>query len=555
MKRKLKILFSLIIAVTFIALCSTVQAASATIKASKNSVTVGEKVTITVTIKGAAWNVPVSGAVNDVIAGNEENGDDTTKTVTYDLDTSKEGTVTVSISGNVTGTNDEKATQVSDSTSVTINAKKTETPNPAQNPNSNPNTNNNTTNPNNNTSTTKPEENKPKEVTFSNTSGTVYAVQSTNLRSSATTKGNNVMRSLPAGTEMTVTAKSNSEVDGYYWYKVSVNGTIGYVATSLVTNTKPEETELPTLKSLSVNPGNYSPAFSKDKTTYNLSVEDDVQQVTVKATPESGATAKITCNGTTCANGVIPINEGLNTVKITVTKDGEDNTYTLYIRKSIKEDENGNISDDEKNNVDLYLKSLEITGFTISPEFDSKVYSYTVVIPPDDERTSLDIKAVANIENAKVEIVDNENLEYGENIITIIVTSEEENATRIYQLVVNKQKTATAEASNGNNIVGKTKNIVASNKVPVLIICTLIIIAVICIILIIKFGRKEDDFDSQLEEEVNKIDMLDTEISEEVYNNQYLNELIKRENKSEKDSDYEEDMLSETTDDKRGKHF
>lgn len=540
---------------------TTVEAASFSATASKTTVTVGDTFSITVNASGASgmYTVSTDSSIVSVTSGKLSDFlDDASATITFKAEATGKVTITAQAT-DMTDNNDDKiAVKGSYPFTITVNEKSTNTtPNPTQNPNLNQNTNNNTTNPNtnNNTSTTKPEENKPKEVTFSNTSGTVYAVQSTNLRSSATTKGNNVMRSLPAGTEMTVTAKSNSEVDGYYWYKVSVNGTTGYVATSLVTNTKPTETELPTLKSLSVNPGNYSPAFSKDKTTYNLSVEDDVQQVTVKATPESGATAKITCNGTTCANGVIPINEGLNTVKITVTKDGADNTYTLYIRKSIKEDENGNISDDEKNNVDLYLKSLEITGFTISPEFDSKVYSYTVVIPADDERTSLDIKAVANIENAKVEIVDNENLEYGENIITIIVTSEEENATRIYQLVVDKQKTATTEASNGNNIVGKTKNIVASNKVPVLIICTLIIIAVICIILIIKFGRKEDDFDSQLEEEVNKIDMLDTEISEEVYNNQYLNELIKRENKSEKDSDYEEDMLSETTDDKRGKHF
>lgn len=568
---KNKVLSILIFSIIFIGLMTT--ASIAGISASSQTVNSGETVTITVTssqpVGACTLTLTDAGGLtlkSSSTSNGEANGDlisiasssGVTSLGSYTFTTpsvTSDTKYTIRFSATAMETPDVNA--IADSTAsatITVKAPNNTNTNTNTNPNTNPepNTNQNT---NNNTSTTKPEENKPKEVTFSNTSGTVYAVQSTNLRSSATTKGNNVMRSLPAGTEMTVTAKSNSEVDGYYWYKVSVNGTTGYVATSLVTNTKPAETELPTLKSLAVNPGSYSPAFSKDKTTYNLSVEDDVQQVTVKATPESGATAKITCNGTTCANGVIPINEGLNTVKITVTKDGEDNTYTLYIRKSIKEDENGNISDDEKNNVDLYLKSLEITGFTISPEFDSKVYSYTVVIPADDERTSLDIKAVANIENAKVEIVDNENLEYGENIITIIVTSEEENATRIYQLVVDKQKTATTEASNGNNIVGKTKNIVASNKVPVLIICTLIIIAVICIILIIKFGRKEDDFDSQLEEEVNKIDMLDTEISEEVYNNQYLNELIKRENKSEKDSDYEEDMLSETTDDKRGKHF
>lgn len=550
MKTRTKIILITIISFVIMGLYSTVQAASASINPSKTTATVGEKVTITVNINAAAWNLSISGSgISDSIVGYDGDGNNISTTKTYTLNTSAEGTYTVSLTGDVTDGTTDKNSPIGGSATVKISKPSIPSTNP--NPNTKPNTDPNPTKPNTNPNPTKPAEEKPKEVSFSNTSGTVYTVQSTNLRSSATTKGNNVIKSLATGTEMTVTAKSNSKVDGYYWYKVSVDGTTGYVATSLVTNTKPKETELPTLKSLSVNPGSYSPAFSKDKTTYNLSVEDDVQKVTVKATPESGATAKITCNGATCANGIIPINEGLNTVKITVTKDGGDNTYTLYIRKSIKEDENGNISDDEKSNVDLYLKSLEIAGLTISPEFDSKVYSYTVVIPEDDDRTSLDIKAEANMENAKVEIVDNENLEYGENIITIIVTSEEKNATRIYQLVVNKQKTSTTETSNGDNIVGKTKNVVASNKVPIIIICVLIVIAIVCIILIVKFGRKEDDFDSQLEEEVNKKDILDTEISEEVYNNQFLNELRERKNKKES----EEDILSETTDGKRGKHF
>lgn len=555
MNRKIKIFLTSIILFGMLVLSKDVYAAaSATVNAGKNSLEPGQSTTITATVnKTEAWNLELTstgGSLTGTTISADATGEEVSKQVmSATFKATEEGTYTINLTGSITGSDLQKKNV---SSTVTITVKK-----PTNNANTNTNTtkpntnNNNTTKPSNNTNTTKPAENKPKEVSFSNTSGTVYAVQSTNLRSSATTKGNNVIKSLTAGTEMTVTAKSNSKVDGYYWYKVSVDGTTGYVATSLVTNTKPKETELPTLKSLSVNPGNYSPAFSKDKTTYNLSVEDDVQKVTVKATPESGATAKITCNGATCENGIIPINEGLNTVKITVTKDGENNTYTLYIRKSIKEDENGNISDDEKSNVDLYLKSLEIAGLTISPEFDSKVYSYTVVIPEDDDRTSLDIKAEANMENAKVEIVDNENLEYGENIITIIVTSEEKNATRIYQLVVNKQKTSTTETSNGDNIVGKTKNIVASNKVPIIIICVLIVIAIVCIILIVKFGRKEDDFDSQLEEEVNKKDILDTEISEEVYNNQFLNELRERKNKKES----EEDILSETTDGKRGKHF
>lgn len=531
MKTKIKAVLAMIITLAFIGIGSNVYAASAKIKASGTSVNVGDSVTITVSISAGAWNLEVSGTgISDKIVGNidvagEIENKSTTKT--YTLDTSTEGTYKISLTGDITDAVTDETSDINSSISVTVNKEET---------------------------TTKKDEEKKeetKEVTFSSSSGTVYAKSSMNLRSSATTSGNNVIKSLSKGTEMTITAKSNSKVDGYYWYKVSVNGTVGYVATSLVTTTKPEESELPVLKGLVVEEGAISPAFSKNTKTYNLSVENDVEQIMLSATPESGANVKIVCNGATCSNGKVPINEGLNTVNITVTKDGETNTYKLYVRKAIKEDEEGNIADEENTDTDLGLEILKIEGFELSPEFSKDIYSYTVMIPEDDDRTSLDITAIANEEDAKVEIVDNENLEYGENIITIMVTDAEGTTTRIYQIIVNKQQSEMTE-SVGETIIAQTKNVVANNKIPVIIISSLIVIAIIILIIIIKSGKKEDDFEQQLEEE-NKKNILDEEVSEEAYaENQYLNELREKE-KSAKIID--DEGMATVTKPKRGKHF
>lgn len=483
-----------------------------------------------------------------------------TDSKTYTITANAKGTATITVQPtDYESTDGETALPKANTISVTVNAKES---NPNTNNNTDKNTNtppkNNTT-PNNNTNPN-PNTETENEVTFSKTSGTVYALQdNTNLRGSATTKENNVIKSLKKGTEMTITAKSDSKVDGYYWYKVSVNGVSGFVATSLVTNTKPKETEIPTLSSLTVSPGGISPAFSKGTTTYNVSVESEVERVTVKATGEAGSTVKITCNGSTISNGIVPINEGLNTIKIQVTKGGETNTYTVYVRKAIAEDEEGNIREEEKetSDLELFLESLEIVGLNISPEFNKETYSYTVEIPADDDRTALEINAVANAENAKIEIIDNENLEYGENIITIMVTSEDGKETRTYQIVVNKIQPTTVNATSGD-VVNANRGILVENKIPILIICVLIIIAIVCLVFIIKTSKKEDDFEKQLEEdegqdeEEQRKDILDSEIPENAYEtNQYLNELRDKENIN--DENAQRSTSTEKT--TKGKHF
>ena len=105
-----------------------VDAASASIKASKTTATVGDTVTITVNITGAAWNVKVNGSgVSDTIAGYNDDAVNETKTKTYNLNTSSAGTYTVSISGDVTDASEAKSS-VSGSVTVTVKEKEAEKP-------------------------------------------------------------------------------------------------------------------------------------------------------------------------------------------------------------------------------------------------------------------------------------------------------------------------------------------------------------------------------------------------------------------------------------------
>ena len=104
---KLKSIFSILIFFIMLVIgTSFSNAANYSINATSYSASVGDKVTVNVSIIASAWNINVSG---DKIKGESFNGvssdlSETTINKSYSFDTSKEGTYNVTISGDITGT-------------------------------------------------------------------------------------------------------------------------------------------------------------------------------------------------------------------------------------------------------------------------------------------------------------------------------------------------------------------------------------------------------------------------------------------------------------------
>ena len=119
MKKKNKILSILLLTIFFIIIYqSNVKAASASISANKTSVTLGETVTITTTINGASWDISLSGAISQGYADTTADAENGTKTYTASFTPSSTGSYTVNLLGNVTDSNESRA---SVSEQVTIN--------------------------------------------------------------------------------------------------------------------------------------------------------------------------------------------------------------------------------------------------------------------------------------------------------------------------------------------------------------------------------------------------------------------------------------------------
>ena len=421
MKKLIKISILSIFVFIAISIFSKTYAASASISASKTNVKVGEKVTITVSMNAAAWNTNISGAASKNFAGNSDDGNNITKREQISFTPSSAGTYTFKLGGDVSDGSTNKTTNVSGSVTVTAtnsSSDNNDKKNDKKNDSNDIKKNDNKDNKDNNDTTIEP--------TFKSANDKVYATGDINIRKSYSADSDKI-GTLKAGESVTRTGISDNG-----WSKVSYNGGTGYIKTSLLTTEEPSKASDKALKTLEVTPEGLDPEFDPETTSYTLNVGADVEKLEIKAAPnDEKATVEITGNESLVV--------GDNAVKITVTaQDGTTRIYTINVKKGEA--------------TTLGLSSLKINGYTLSPKFSSNVYEYKINVL-DPNITKLDVSAIANFENAKVEVTGNTNLVKGENTITITVTSEDGKEKVIYQILVNKDSDATATTNKKDMII------------------------------------------------------------------------------------------------------
>lgn len=174
------------------------------------------------------------------------------------------------------------------------------------------------------------------------------------------------------------------------------------------------------LKNMIVSVEGLTPAFSKNITAYSLNVGENVNEIKINASVEHNRSVY-------SVSGNTNLKEGENVVKIRVTaEDGTVKTYTINVLKS-----------DNPEKSDATLSSLIIEDVDLGQAFDSNITEYNagdITV----KANKLNIYAYTNSENAKIEIIGNENLEVGEGKVTIRVTSENGKVTKDYVVSFNK---------------------------------------------------------------------------------------------------------------------
>ena len=474
----------MIILLALTSLTINAEAANASLTASKTTVNVGETVTITATGTAAAWELEINGdgISSTKIVGYTDDAENGSFSKSVSFTPKSKGTYEITLTGNVTDENSEEATNISKSVKIVVKEKSS-------------------------SGDSKPsggddeEDDKPNtpSMSFTSTNKTMYATDSLNVRESYTTNSD-VIGSLSVGQSVTVTGIG----DG--WTRISYGGQTAYVISSGLTSEKPKDeseeakekpdekeqeekendeedkdkSNIKSLSSLTVEQYKLEPEFDPDITEYAVTVGGDVEKLNIEAMAED-------------ANSTIEIlgNSGLligeNTINIKVTaEDGTVRTYTINVTKVV--------------DVGVQLSELSIENYTLTPEFSSDVYEYTLNIG-DTDLTSLNINAKSDQENVSIEIAGNTELKLGKNIITILVTSNDDNLTTTYQIVVNIDE---AYKQNTQIIAGiDDKDLFMYIGIGVAVLIVLIII----IVVIVKKRRNANEDDE--DEDFSPLDTYD----------------------------------------------
>lgn len=175
------------------------------------------------------------------------------------------------------------------------------------------------------------------------------------------------------------------------------------------------------LQSLRLDVEGINPTFDKDTYEYYITVPTDVKEIEVLAISEN-PNASINISGNT------ELKEDLNTIKVSVTsEDGKsEKKYNIYVTRT---------ADLEAANTNLEILAIE--NALLTPPFDANETRYKTEVSKDTE--NLNIFAVPENENAKVEIEGGANLKEGDNLVTVVVTAVNGFSTKKYQVEVHKR--------------------------------------------------------------------------------------------------------------------
>lgn len=276
-------------------------------------------------------------------------------------------------------------------------------------------------------------------------------------------------------------------------------------STSTTTTSTAKKSSNANLSNLGIKPYDFS-GFKSGTTTYSVTVPNDTTSVEVYATAQS-SNAKVSGTGTKS------LEIGTNKIDVMVTaEDGTTKTYTINITKQEGTEANTEIVQEQYSGDGL--ASLEIEDLTLSPNFDTTIYEYTVRYI--GEKTKLDITAAATDPYYTVEIIGNENLQEGENIINILVSDPDDENVAAYQIIVNKSL-VDEEAIAREKEEQKRKIIITG------VIIAVVLAIIIVTIAIIKHRRDQEwdddyegdeDYEDEQEENDNRLEEYDDNMND-----------------------------------------
>lgn len=239
-----------------------------------------------------------------------------------------------------------------------------------------------------------------------------------------------------------------------------------------IVNAEDAKNNNPMLKDIKINGKEIEPNFDMFTTEYVLSVDEEVDVVEIEAIPDD-ENAEVEIIGNT------NLEEGKNKFEIKVTAENqrEEQSYFVYITK-------GNI-----NNTNANLKSINIEDCELAPNFDKDVINYAFEYPKDLEK--VEIEAIPEDDEAKIEIIGNENLKEVTQNIEVKVTAKDGVTVKTYNLIAKKADLQVEDPRGEEPEKNINENINSNNKENIIFYTTLFVAIILIIVIIFKKKSKE----------------------------------------------------------------
>lgn len=313
-----------------------------------------------------------------------------------------------------------------------------------------------------------------------------YAVNETNEETASkntntSQEANNTAKQNTQNTSNTANTNSNSNSNN----------------SNTANNTTATKSNNANLSDLGIKPHDFK-GFRYGTTSYEVTVPEETESIEVYAKTQD---SKATLTGT----GKKTLEKGENKLDVEVTaEDGTKKTYTINVIREVVQEgsENGQANNQVEKGEGL--AELKINDLNLSPKFSTNVYEYDVKYIGEDNK--LNITAEPTNENYVVEIIGNDNLQEGENIITILVSEKNGDNVATYQITVDKSLVDEEAIAKEKEEKAKQQKIIIGSVVAVVIIIAIVVF------IVIKRRRSEDleyddTYDDYADEEDEEIEV------------------------------------------------
>lgn len=190
-----------------------------------------------------------------------------------------------------------------------------------------------------------------------------------------------------------------------------------------------------TLSNLTVSAGSLSPSFNPDTLSYNDSVANNVNDITVIPTTNDPNATCVLKEGDSPVTNPIALNVGDNAIDVVVTaQDGiTSQTYALTVTRAKSSDDR--------------LTSLTVSAGTLTPEFAPDTLNYSDEVANDVSHITVSGTFEDSNANGQIEVGGNPvsnpiPLQVGANVIALVVTAQDGITTQTYVVTVTRAKSS-----------------------------------------------------------------------------------------------------------------